>query len=258
MEYKDHLNNIIRLESTPSRIISLVPSQTELLHYLGLEDEVVGITKFCIHPDEWFISKPRVGGTKNASLEKITALQPDLIIGNKEENDFDNIKAIQENYAVWMSDICDLDDAYKMIEDVGVICDRELQASQLIDQIKEGFALLNTVSKKHKKCLYFIWNDPSLVAGKNTFIDDMLEKCGFENLMKGERYPEVINFEDYNPDFVLLSSEPYPFKEKHIEQFKKYYPNAKVVLVDGEMFSWYGSRLLHSPKYFIELLKSID
>src|SRR5690348_418993 len=108
-----------QLNFKPKRIISLVPSQTELLYDLGLNEEVVGITKFCIHPEEWFLSKTRIGGTKKIDFEKIKSLKPDLIIGNKEENEESQIKELMKDYCVWMSDIKNLDDAVSMINSVG-------------------------------------------------------------------------------------------------------------------------------------------
>ena len=119
MIFTDQLGRKLILEKIPQRIISLVPSQTELLFDLGLEEEVVGITKFCIHPDSWFHSKTRIGGTKQFDFEKIKSLQPDLIIGNKEENDKEQIEELMKNFTVWMSDIKTLADACKMICEIG-------------------------------------------------------------------------------------------------------------------------------------------
>lgn len=258
-EYIDQMNQTIRLESTPRRIVSLVPSQTELLHYLGLEDEVVGITKFCIHPKEWFESKARLGGTKAVNLEKTLVLNPDLIIGNKEENAKEDIDQLKSIAPVWMSDIYDLSDAILMLRELGVILDKSNLTDPLIEEILSEFEKLNDFAKNQslngKTALYFIWNEPGFVAGKNTFIDSMLTQCGLKNATREARYPEVPLA--IQPDFVFLSSEPFPFKKKHIESFQKRYPNSKIVLVDGEMFSWYGSRLKDAPKYFQELLSNL-
>lgn len=260
MEFIDQMNQTIRLESRPSRIVSLVPSQTELLHYFGLEDEVVGITKFCIHPNEWYREKSRVGGTKDVNLEKVLVLNPDLIIGNKEENTQEDIELLKSVAPVWMSDIYDLSDAILMIRELGIITERTEKADALIQEILHEFSALQDFSEHHsskgKSVLYFIWSEPGFVAGKNTFIDAMLSECGLKNATRDSRYPEVPLA--IQPDFVFLSSEPFPFEEKHIAAFQKKYPNSKIVLVDGELFSWYGSRLKDAPKYFIELLKSIS
>jgi ABC-type Fe3+-hydroxamate transport system substrate-binding protein len=239
----------IELDSKPKRIISLVPSQTELLHYLGLEDEVVGITKFCIHPNAWFQGKERVGGTKKLDLDKIKSLQPDLIIGNKEENTKEDIEWLRKEYPVWLSDIDTMEEAIDMIDQVGIMTGVIPKAQTLIHKIFEAQADLPV---SDKKVLYFIWDDPKMVVGKKTFIDAMLSEAGFVNCVSQERYPSL-NPEDikaFNPDFIFLSSEPFPFKEKHQQEFQKSFPNAKVELVDGELFSWYGSRLLKSFDYF--------
>ncbi len=254
--YKDQMNKTIRLGDKPSRIVSLVPSQTELLHDLGLENEVVGITKFCIHPDKWFRSKKRIGGTKNVDFEKVKALRPDLIIGNKEENAKEDIEKLKEIAPIWMSDIFNLEDAITALLKIGEITGEFSKATKMAESIQVKFNQLSKVVADYprKTVLYFIWNEPRFVAGKNTFIDDMLSLCGFENLSKNERYPEVET--GVEPEYVFLSSEPYPFKEKHKEEFQKTYPNAKIIIVDGEMFSWYGSRMLKSPEYFIELIRT--
>ena len=258
-EYTDQMNQTIRLVEKPRRIVSLVPSQTEFLHYLGLEDEVVGITKFCIHPDKWFQEKPRVGGTKGVDLEKVLVLNPDLIIGNKEENTQEDIEMLKSVAPVWMSDIYDLSDAILMLRELGLILDKKDKVDELIEQILGEFSILNDFSANHaskgKTVLYFIWNEPGFVAGKNTFIDGMLRECGLINATRDTRYPEV--HLAIQPDYIFLSSEPFPFEEKHIASFQEKYPNSKIVLVDGEMFSWYGSRLKDAPKYFRGLLQRL-
>src|ERR1700741_1030662 len=121
MRFTDQMNREIELKGSPKRIISLVPSQTELLWHLGLREELVGITKFCVHPEEMFHTKPRVGGTKKFDLKKIAELKPDLIIGNKEENEQVQIEELMKQYPVWMSDITNLDQALDMISRVGAL-----------------------------------------------------------------------------------------------------------------------------------------
>ena len=257
-EFIDQMNNTIRLSGVPRRIVSLVPSQTELLFHLGLGDRVVGITKFCIHPNEWFKNKSRVGGTKDVDFEKVKSLNPDLIIGNKEENEKQNIEELKSIAPVWMSDIFTLEDALEMILKLGELVGSEEKSIEISSKIRTNFEYLklsqSKLNKQHK-VLYLIWRKPFLAAGKNTFIDDMLSRCGFENSVTDNRYPEI-NFKSINsPDFIFLSSEPYPFKENHMSELQVIYPNAKILLVDGEMFSWYGSRLIEAPNYFENLLK---
>lgn len=264
--FTDQLNRKISISSPPKRIISLVPSQTELLYELGLRDEVVGITKFCVHPEEWFRSKKRVGGTKAYDFEKIAALAPDLIIGNKEENEQKQVEALMAIHTVWMSDIYTLDNALEMILRLGELLGREQVAQDLKIRIEKAFAELDVfvsnASIKNQKVAYFIWRQPFMVAGNHTFIHHLLGRCGFENVFSEGafiRYPEI-NPEQLQaaaPDLILLSSEPYPFKEKHVEEFQKICPHSKILTVDGELFSWYGSRLLYAPAYFINLLRQV-
>ena len=279
--YTDQLNRKIELASPPKRIISLVPSQTELLYDLGLRDEVIGITKFCIHPTEWFRNKTRVGGTKKIDFEKIKQLQPDLIIGNKEENQKEQIEQLMKDYNVWMSDIYTLNDALNMITQVGTLVGKQKESTILKLQIESRFNQFSTkinahlerrfISNlksnisyltshiSHLKTAYFIWQKPYMAAGGNTFINDMLTRCGFNNVFAStefSRYPELSASQIVaaKPELILLSSEPYPFKEKHVQEFQNSCPDAKILIVDGELFSWYGSRLLQSPAYFEKIL----
>lgn len=255
MNFTDHLGNTIELTETPKRIISLVPSQTELLWDLGLHNEIIGITKFCIHPQKMFKSKNRVGGTKTIDIDKIRNLKPDLIIGNKEENEHSQIIELQKEFTVWMSDIYNLNDAYKMIKDIGELVNKKNESLLMISNIKKSFSLL----KKHNKtALYLIWKSPYMAAGKSTFIGDLLNGIGLVNSLENSdlRYPELLleEIKQLNPDVILLSSEPFPFKENHISELKKHLPNTTIQLVDGELFSWYGSRLLKSATYFNQLV----
>jgi ABC-type Fe3+-hydroxamate transport system substrate-binding protein len=244
----------VDVPNSPKRIVSLVPSQTELLHYFGLENEVVGITKFCIHPETWFKTKSRIGGTKQLKIDQIISLKPDLIIGNKEENTKDDIEKLEQNgLTVWMSDINSFDEAIEMIEQVGLICGKESESLKLTAEITQRFDEISTIGKG-RSVLYFIWDEPSFVVGKNTFINSMIEKSGFVNACNLTRYPNLTDFPNPNPDLIFLSSEPFPFTDQHIQKYQKLFPNAKIRLVDGEMFSWYGSRMLEAIGYFEKLM----
>ncbi len=307
------------------RIVSLVPSITELLSDLGLEEEVVGITKFCIHPEHWFRTKRRVGGTKTADVESILALRPDLVLANREENVREQIEALEDLVPVYISDVNDLTSALAMIREVGRLTGREERAAGLVESIRTGFEELKRPIGVHAKfsewlaadvaipprpgmagravvrpgagsagagaagagsagagpagwgagsqrpgsgagvdigrwvltepipCAYFIWRNPWMVAGGDTFINDMLERAGFINVFRGlTRYPTIDadTLSATGCRLVLLSSEPYPFREKHVSEFRAVVPNARVWMVDGEMFSWYGSRMTYMPLYF--------
>ena len=247
-------------DSYPHRIISLVPSQTELLAYLGLEKETIGITKFCVHPKEWFRTKTRIGGTKNADIEKIISLNPDFILCNKEENIKEQVEVLADKFPVYMSDVCTYESALQMIADVGTLTGRNTEAEKLNQMIRGKFEHFQP-DKKRIRTAYFIWKNPYMTIGGDTFISDMMEKAGFENIYQDrERYPEI-NIEELKrqePEVVLLSSEPYPFKEKHITELQSLLPQTKILLVDGEMFSWYGSRMLYAPEYFQKLQQQIQ
>lgn len=255
MSFIDQTGHTVTLPDKAGRIISLVPSQTELLADLGLDKEVVGITKFCIHPEHWFRSKTRVGGTKQVNIDIVHQLQPDLIIANKEENVKEQIEALAEKYPVWISDINNLDDALVMIRETGLMTGKQIAAQKITEQIAEGFAALTTPGYKLRTC-YLIWKDPYMTVGSDTFIHSMLEAAGFENVFsERKRYP-VIKIEDLKQsgcELLLLSSEPFPFKQQHIDELQQQLPKTKIMLVDGEMFSWYGSRLLRAPVYFHHL-----
>lgn len=254
--FTDQTGRTVLLQAIPQRIISLVPSQTELLHYLGLEQEVAGITKFCIHPNEWFRSKTRIGGTKNVHIDIVRRLQPDLIIANKEENVKEQVKALATEFPVWVSDVNTLDDALQMIGAVGAMVGRQQQAAELISSIQTEFELLSRPVANTIRAAYLIWRSPYMTVGHDTFIHDMLVRCGFTNVYGDkQRYPatSIEELQRLQPQVILLSSEPYPFQQKHIDELQEHLPGAQIMLVDGEMFSWYGSRLLKVPAYFGEI-----
>lgn len=241
------------------RIVSLVPSQTELLYDLGLNDEVVGITKFCVHPGKWFRTKTRIGGTKNIHIDKIQSLQPDLVIANKEENIKEQVEALQQFAKVYVSDVNNLSEALQMIREIGELVNKKEQANYLSKSIEKKFSQLKNIQVQKKTAAYFIWKDPYMVAGGETFINDMMQYAGLENIFQDlPRYPEttVDDLKQMNCDYVLLSSEPYPFKQKHIDELQPLLPATKIILVDGEMFSWYGSRLLLSADYFRQFISA--
>lgn len=254
----DQLGRIVTLPHLPQRIISLVPSQTELLYTLGLEEEVRGITKFCIHPDPWFRQKVRIGGTKDVHPDRVHSLQPDLIIANKEENDRQQVEELARHYPVWISDIRTLPDALAMIRSIGALTGRVTAAETLARNIEDRFTALTPPGDgtTSLRTAYLIWRRPWMAAGGDTFIQEMLRYNGLINAFRHlDRYPVI------EPDTlarsgcqcVLLSSEPYPFREQHIREIREILPDARVLLVDGEMFSWYGSRLLEAPAYFRQL-----
>ncbi len=255
--FNDQLNRLIQLDKTPKRVISLVPSLTELLCDLGLESKLVGVTKFCIHPHHIKTKVAVVGGTKQVHFDKIKALKPDIILCNKEENTQEMIEALEQISSVHISDINNINDCVELINQYGILFEILDESQGVISNIKKSQSNFEDFvkSQPNRSVAYFIWKDPWMVAGNDTFIDYMLSLNGFKNVFNGKpRYPEIALKETYSEvEYVLLSSEPYPFKDEHIKFLQPQFPNAKILLVDGEMFSWYGSRLLKSFNYFTKL-----
>lgn len=264
MIFTDQLQRKIDIQYPPKKIISLVPSQTELLFDLGLEDQLDGITKFCVHPGHLRKSKKIIGGTKNLRIAEIKKLHPDLIIANKEENEKDQIEELARYFPVWISDIKNFDDAINMISGIGEITGRSYQAEGIINKIIASKRIFQKeLIKDHdlKSVLYLIWKEPYMSVGADTFIHAMLQIAGFRNIIEEKRrYPEIhINeIQHFAPGLIFLSSEPYPFKEKHISELQALFPASKILLVDGEMFSWYGSRLIYAFAYFSSLHREMN
>lgn len=246
-ELSDQLGRKVHCVDPPQRIVSLVPSQTELLYDLGLEEKVVGITKFCVHPKHWLKEKTIIGGTKQVRLQTIKDLKPDLIVANKEENTQEMVLELEQCAPVYVSDVHDLTTALQMVQDIGGLTGTKQKAEQIAKKIHVEFQSLKQISPK-RSALYLIWKNPYMVAGSGTFINDMMSRVGLRNLIQTARYPKISveKMIEMNPEVILLSSEPFPFKAKHVEEIKAFLPQAKVGLVDGEMFSWYGSRLVKS------------
>lgn len=245
------------------RIVSLVPSITELLVDLGLEDRIVGVTKFCVHPEHLRKAKTIVGGTKNLRMDVIRSLQPDLILANKEENVKEQVETLASEFPVYTSVIGTWQETLDMITRVGVLTGTENKAETIVDalnQKKNAFQAVNGNSSKRFRTLYLIWQKPWMSVGGDTFIHEMLSIAGFENCCgEKSRYPVLEEAEIISlaPEVILLSSEPYPFTEKHISGLQKLLPEAVILLADGELFSWYGSRLLGAFDYFGDLRSRI-
>ncbi len=256
-QFSDQCGFTITITNPPLRIVSIVPSQTELLYHLGVD--VAGITRFCIHPAEWFRTKPRVGGTKQVDINRVAKLNPQLILANREENVQEQVNALRQLAPVWTSDISNLATALDMILQVGSITGTDQHAKELADNIRLRFAAMQRPTHP-LRVAYLIWREPYMTVGHDTFIHALLQEAGMQNVFADKtRYP-VITIDDLKhaqPDCLLLSSEPFPFANKHITELRRQGINYPAYLVDGELFSWYGSRLLHSPAYFEMLNQQI-
>lgn len=252
----DQTGPLVQIPSHPRRIISLVPSLTELLFDLGLNQEIVGVTRYCISPPEIVASRVKVGGIHQLDFQLIASLQPDLIVANKEENDRREVLRLQEQYPVYVSDIHTLPDALEMISDLGKLTGHIEAANQIIAEIERSFGYIKP--KNTGSVAYLIWKDPYRVVGGNTFIGDLLRRSGFSNIFENlERYPQVSTEMVEQAHVILLSTEPYPFSQVDIEAFRDQFPASQVLLVDGALFAWYGSRLRHTASYINQLLDKI-
>lgn len=243
----------------PQKIISLVPSLTELLIDLGLERKLIGRTRFCIHPEEIVPGIPVVGGTKNPNLEKIIELNPDLIIANKEENRKEDIELLRDKFRIVVTDISSVEEALLVIYELGALCGAEKRAKKLINAIQTE--LKDVPPEPVLDAAYFIWKNPWMTVGRDTYIHSVMEHFHLKSVFKDcMRYPVVTlpEVQARQPDIVLLSSEPYPFKEKHIEEIEKKCKSSKAVLANGEWFSWYGSRMLSSFQKLRTFRKAIS
>jgi ABC-type Fe3+-hydroxamate transport system substrate-binding protein len=248
----------VLLPKPPQRIISLVPSQTELLVELGVAERLVGRTRYCIHPQEKLSAVSEIGGTKKIDFEKIKALKPDFILAEKEENPLEMVNSLSTLAPVYVTDVHSIASAISMCKDVGALTG--LKAEALAAQIEKALSAVKGIIERTERILYLIWKKPQplqwMAAGTDTFIHSCLTHIGFQNAVTSSRYPELD--EDalvrLNPDRVFLSSEPFPFKEAHLQELQKILPHAHIEFVDGELFSWYGSRMLKMPAHWRSLI----
>ncbi len=240
------------------KVISLVPSITEAIFDLGLtEKEVIGRTKFCIHPEEKVRNVEIIGGTKNLNLEKIKALKPDLILANKEENVKDQVEVLMKDFKVIVYNTETIEDNYYLVKNLGLLFNKEERAQLFNLKIYEVLNLAK-IGKKIKAA-YLIWKNPYMTIGSDTFIHNVLSEIGFENIFNNQtRYPEIQVEDLAEADVIMLSSEPFPFKEKHITELKEFYPDKKIIIVDGEAFSWYGTRVAKCEDYFKKLIAEFN
>ena len=253
----DHIGRQVTIPTTPKRIISICPAITETLFALGLQDEIIGRTKYCIFPEGIVESVETVGGTKEVKEEKIRALQPDLILAEKEENTLEIVHALEKIAPVFVLEVQSIQDAYRFTKTLGALTNKKSEAAQLMDACK---AVFPSSREQVKNAAYVIWRKPYMVVGKSTYINDVLHTLGFHNpfVKEGSRYPAVTKegLADANLDVLFLASEPFPYKEKHIEEFQAFLPNTKIVLVEGEMF-WYGSRMEIAGSYLERLATNL-
>ncbi|KAB1062720.1 ABC transporter substrate-binding protein [Salibacter halophilus] len=262
-QFTDQVGYQINLKSEVNSIVSTVPSQTELLFDLGLGSKVKGVTRFCVHPKNAVADIPKIGGTKNLDIEKIRDINPDLIIGNKEENIKEQVEKLKTDFPVWLSDIKSPGDALDMMTEIGEITQTKDKAVELVNKIQQLLDELAEIgSDRKRKALVFIWKDPYMVAGRDTYMHEVLKLLGYETAIHrdDERYPQVTmdQIEESEPDLLLFTSEPFPYSSRELQIFQEKIPNCKKLVVNGEYFSWYGSRMIKSFQYFKQLKRQLN
>ena len=240
-----------------ARIVSLVPSITELLFALELGAQVVGRTGFCIHPRAALRAVPKLGGTKDVDIDALLALAPSHVIVNIDENTRDTFEALHKRVphvvVTHPNAPCDNRALYGLL---GAIFDREAQAARLIDEFDRALASLKSsvASQTSRKVLYLIWREPWMTVSRETYIANMLALVGWQTVPATSkvRYPalDAAALKNLQVDLCLLSSEPYPFRDKHIAKLRELLGGSTPVqLIDGEMLSWYGSRAIQGLDY---------
>lgn len=238
------------------RVVSLVPSWTEFLH--DLDVDVVGQTKFCVRPASKFRALPRIGGTKNVKVEDVLALKPDLVVANREENDKAQVEALMEGLpeGVLLTDVRTVPDAWAAMAQVGSRVDRAVHARDMVNRIQDAWGEPRAIVGQAG---YAVWSSPWMVAGHDTFIHDVMRHWGIANAIDGgpeSRYPTTgkdLERGTLAAQQWLLPSEPFPFQPKHLPALHAAHPEARFRLVDGEAFSWYGSRMLHVTAHLNEV-----
>lgn len=257
---QDDLRRDVSFDFPPRRVVCLCPSLTETLFALGLDETVVGRTSYCVHPAGRVRNVATVGGTRDVDLARVQALEPDLVVATKEENPEKTVLALAETLPVFVFDVTDYESALRAIMNLGELTDRVARAEGLVHDIRGAFAELRPQAAR--TVAYLIWADPYMAAGRGTYIHALLEKCGLENVCAklAGRYPEVgvESLRELRPQFIFLSSEPFHFDDSHVARLASRIPAARVIRVDGEMFAWYGSRMLAAAGYLRQLINELD
>ena len=232
----------------PRRVVSLVPSTTETLFALGAGEAVVGVTRFCVHPAEGLGGLTRVGGTKDLLLDRLLALKPDLVIGNAEENTREIFAEIAPHVPLLVAFPRGVDEALHDLHRLGVVMGREAEAEALLQTIHAERAALRAEAAQIPgfRYTYLIWREPWMGVNDYTFISALLAEAGGVNALAGvsPRYPTVSPEALVEGGVVLLSSEPFPFKERHRDELCALgVAPERIFFVDGELCSWHGARL---------------
>lgn len=256
MEWKDAIGNVHRADPA-ARIVSLVPSVTEMLCHFGLGPQLLGRTGFCIHPAKTVAAIPKVGGTKDVNIEKIRRLAPSHLVVNIDENEKPTVEQLSQfvPHIVVTHPLHPRDNLDLAALLGGVFC-REAAAQAWAQDFERAWAALQAAPRgRQQRVLYCIWKDPWMSISADTYIARMLAEIGWQVPQLGTaRYPAF----DWSPalldqiDLILLSSEPYRFGEADVAALAAQ-TGKPVWLVDGEMLSWYGSRAVAGLDYLRSL-----
>jgi ABC-type Fe3+-hydroxamate transport system substrate-binding protein len=236
-----------------ARIVSLVPSVTELLCDLGLTSQLVGRTGFCIHPREVVRDIPKVGGTKDVDVERLRELAPSHLVVNIDENQKETVEELARFVpSVIVTHPLAPEDNPGLYRLLGGVFDRSAEAERLCDAFATAYVDLEGKAHLPETVLYLIWRNPWMTVSRDTYISRTLALVGWETFpaSAADRYPEVdLAAVSGEVERVLLSSEPFRFREKHLAEVEALAPAARVSLIDGEMTSWYGSRAIEGLRY---------
>lgn len=233
------------------RIVSLCPSLTELVHDLGRGGDLVGITEWCVHPADKVASIEKVGGTKNPKVERIAELRPDLVLMNEEENRREDAEALAaRGVRVHASMPRGCEETAAMVRSIAAAIDRRAQGESIAADIESRARRVRLAAQGRPRVgfAYFIWRKPYMTANADTFASSLLEQAGGVNVYgaHAERYPEtgIDELRRLDPRLVLLSTEPFPFQEKHVDELVEAtgFARERFRIVDGEYLSWHGSR----------------
>jgi iron complex transport system substrate-binding protein len=248
------------------RIVSLCPSLTELVFDLGRGADLVGVTKFCVHPADGVASIEKVGGTKNPKVARIVELAPDLVLLNREENRLEDAEALRAGgLRCHVSFPRTVEETAEMVRSIGAALGRAAAAEAIAAEIETRAARVRSGARERSAVRFacLIWRRPWMAAAGDTFIDALLALAGGRNVFvdRPERYP-VVSTEDLaaaDPDAVLLPSEPFPFREDHAAELAGAtgLPRERFALVDGELLSWHGSRTPRGIDYAESVLENV-
>lgn len=249
----------------PRRIVSLIPSTTELLCAMGLAEALVGVTVYCVEPRDVVRTKTRVGGEKNPDLERIRALAPDLVIANIEENSRHHVEVLREwGIPVWVTYPRTVADSLRMIRELGEVTGARQRAAALLAEIEPLYAQVraNTSRRAPAAVFYAIWRDPYMTINGDTYISDVLAVCGARNVFANhaDRYPTVTLDEvaARRPDVIVLPDEPFRFRRAHIKDFEPYVDvpavrHRRIHLLEGKAFAWHGPRIMDALRTLPDL-----